>query len=305
MENYNGVVLDPRPAYKKALDYQHDDVVGAVTLNWKEKPQSEWKKYTPREQDGSLSCVAQSTAKAMEIIGYGVESAHPIYTRRANFPDGGMWPQNAGEIARTLGTCKESIDISQNLGESKLNLPLTVETPDKILNYVMISNPKDIDKIAEAIELQGNCMLLFHANGNEWTSIPTYNGQVVNFGHEVCAVDYFIYQGKKVVLIEDSTGHYSTMDGQHRIITEDFLKARCDGAMYLTPKPIIPPHIFKPVLKLGSISQEVKYLQIKLGIGADGIFGQKTKEAVMAFQMKHNLRPDGIVGTLTCAELNK
>lgn len=57
------------------------------------------------------------------------------------------------------------------------------------------------------------------------------------------------------------------------------------------------------VLKVGSQGQEVKDLQKKLGLITDGMFGVKTKTAVVNFQLKNNLHPDGIVGVKTLEKL--
>lgn len=70
-------------------------------------------------------------------------------------------------------------------------------------------------------------------------------------------------------------------------------------------KPSLPA---KPALsgwlKVGSKGKNVKWLQQRLGISADGIFGEKTRSAVMAFQKKHpGLKVDGIVGAMTWAKL--
>lgn len=59
------------------------------------------------------------------------------------------------------------------------------------------------------------------------------------------------------------------------------------------------------ILKLGSKGDEVKKLQEKLGLTADGAFGPKTDAAVKEFQKKNNLEVDGIVGPKTWNELNK
>ena len=71
------------------------------------------------------------------------------------------------------------------------------------------------------------------------------------------------------------------------------------------PKPAAPKA--RPILKVGSKhAADVKYLQKKLGVatgGADGIFGPKTKAAVIAFQKKHGLTADGVVGPTTWAKL--
>lgn len=53
------------------------------------------------------------------------------------------------------------------------------------------------------------------------------------------------------------------------------------------------------LLKKGSKSDDVKKLQQKLGLNADGDFGSKTEDAVKAFQLKSGLTPDGIVGPNT------
>lgn len=58
------------------------------------------------------------------------------------------------------------------------------------------------------------------------------------------------------------------------------------------------------VLKLGSIGNEVKALQEKLNLKADGIFGPITKEAVKDFQRSNGLEVDGIVGANTLSKLN-
>ena len=58
------------------------------------------------------------------------------------------------------------------------------------------------------------------------------------------------------------------------------------------------------VLKLGSRGNEVKVLQEKLNLKADGIFGPLTEEAVKDFQRSNGLEVDGVVGTNTLSKLN-
>ena len=54
------------------------------------------------------------------------------------------------------------------------------------------------------------------------------------------------------------------------------------------------------LLKKGDNNENVKLMQEKLGISpAVTNFGPKTEEAVKAFQTKHGLTPDGIVGDKT------
>ena len=53
------------------------------------------------------------------------------------------------------------------------------------------------------------------------------------------------------------------------------------------------------LLKLGSEGEDVKKLQIKLGVDPIGKFGPKTEAAVKAWQSEHGLGADGIVGDKT------
>ena len=58
------------------------------------------------------------------------------------------------------------------------------------------------------------------------------------------------------------------------------------------------------ILKLGSRGNEVKVLQEKLNLKADGIFGPLTEEAVKDFQRSNSLEVDGIAGADTLSKLN-
>ncbi len=57
------------------------------------------------------------------------------------------------------------------------------------------------------------------------------------------------------------------------------------------------------LLKLGSEGEDVKKLQIKLGVDPIGKFGPKTDAAVKAWQSRNGLAADGVVGPNTWAKL--
>jgi putative chitinase len=57
------------------------------------------------------------------------------------------------------------------------------------------------------------------------------------------------------------------------------------------------------LLKLGSEGEDVKKLQIKLGVDPIGKFGPKTEAAVKDWQSKHGLGADGIVGDGTWSKM--
>jgi N-acetylmuramoyl-L-alanine amidase len=63
-----------------------------------------------------------------------------------------------------------------------------------------------------------------------------------------------------------------------------------DSAVALYPETLI---------NRGSSGKDVKRIQSALSIHVDGIFGAKTEAAVKAYQKRHNLTADGIVGPQT------
>ncbi|MED4261957.1 N-acetylmuramoyl-L-alanine amidase [Priestia aryabhattai] len=70
---------------------------------------------------------------------------------------------------------------------------------------------------------------------------------------------------------------------------------------------VYAPHDNKPyggkLIKVGSTGVEVKWIQQRLGLTDDGIFGTGTKTAVAKFQKTNKLAADGIVGKDTWSKL--
>ncbi len=317
MENkeYKGALEDPRSEEAIAKDYNYDDLAhGEIKLNWKEYDEDTIKTYPIQNQDGSLSCVAQATAKilAMHEVkeGRSYKRLCPkfIYLERFN-SDGGMWFNNALEIAVKHGSCEEHLMPCDNKGESFMNEKTkTSEQIENAQNYkakAYFSIPINIDKIAEVLESGYGVLMGFRFDHNEWTDVPKrVEGTKMACHHGVAIVDYVMYKGEKALIMEDSWGPGHGKGGR-RIITESFLmeKGRCSFAGYVTSLDEVK-YIFKDTLRMGSRGLAVKMLQKKLNISADGIFGLKTKTAVKHFQGLNNLVPDGIVGKLTNEKLN-
>lgn len=57
------------------------------------------------------------------------------------------------------------------------------------------------------------------------------------------------------------------------------------------------------ILKVGSKGSEVKQLQQVLGVGADGVFGNGTAEALKKWQKENGLAADGVAGPSTLAKM--
>jgi N-acetylmuramoyl-L-alanine amidase len=82
----------------------------------------------------------------------------------------------------------------------------------------------------------------------------------------------------------------------------------------IVPEDVIAQEVVQEVtrsmlIKKGDKGQQVEEIQIMLNLlnkkqlTVDGDFGSKTLAAVVSFQKKYNLKPDGIVGNMTYAKL--
>lgn len=60
-----------------------------------------------------------------------------------------------------------------------------------------------------------------------------------------------------------------------------------------------------PLLKVGTRGRYVAWVQRRLKIEADGVFGPKTRKSVIAFQKSRRLEADGVVGPKTWKELRR
>lgn len=71
----------------------------------------------------------------------------------------------------------------------------------------------------------------------------------------------------------------------------------------IKPSEVVKKYNLTRVLKKGSKGNDVKELQKKLKVSADGIFGNNTKNAVKKFQKSNKLTQDGKVGKNTAHKL--
>lgn len=303
MENqttYFGVEIDNRTAEEKEKDYQAEEVVTFAPVNWQFKKEEDWRKFPIRNQDGSLSCVAQATAKVLGIENFIEEgifiefSAGDIYRPRTNAPSGGMWGPNAGEIVTKQGATTEERSPSQNMGESIINkqfIPtqedLNIRKKYRAGGYAQL--PLSIDAVASAIQNQKKGVLLyFYFNYDEWTDVPQLLHNYPQPGdapcrHGVAGTDttlqplnlnrynaqfILLENGEKAIVIDDSWGKFYGLDGQ-RIITESFFNKRCYFAMILLDLKNDsdiglpkPKHSFSKALQFGmKADKDIKALQ--------------------------------------------
>jgi hypothetical protein len=297
---------DPRTPEAKAKDHTHEKLYSGLPAVWLEKPQSTWKLPSQRNQGTSLSCLFQSGATALEVFNKQIDSAG-YYVLRADPTQGGSYQGDVGNILYNKGTILESVCPSQNMGESAMDaivLPPVLNI--KITGYRIISDPTNIELIAEAVQAYGNCGLVFDSNNDEWQITPVYLGTPTTFGHSIEAVDFTLINGTQYLICRDSAGQWSSPQG-YRLISSAFLQARCRGAMYFlgiapitstpsptpSPTPSIAPFLVD--MSYGQSSLEIARLQAflnKLNISnfpltVDGKYGQATQQVVFSFQQKY------------------
>ncbi len=324
---FTGVNFDDRPESEKDNDIEHEEVYGATVVQWTEK--IVYKQYSTRNQTlwGS-SCLAHATAKANEVENGLVASARDVYDLRSNKNGGaisaaGMIPYNALQIWCNNGITSEKLLPSNDLDDLHLTQPF-IRTPgmelieDSIKGGDPVSLPIDMDTIASAFDQGRGIILCLNFTQKEWVEVPFLTSAFSGISHGVAIEDRTIYKGKKAFVIGDSWLLNTTINGKgQRILTEDFILARCKYAGYRLklPAPVAfpkPQHIFTQDLSLGDKNSEVVLLQDRLkyeglfpNIESTGYFGAITKKAVIEYQKKHNIEPAvGYVGKITRGVLN-
>lgn len=311
-----GALDDNRPVEEKAKDYTHAEMGFATIPNWVEKQFLKF--FDLRNQDGSLTCGAQSGAKALGIENHKEEgsfqtfSALPIYDIRFNKPSGGMMITDIGKGC-TQGSVFETSVKSQNLGETACNFPFYLSQSDKIVmekyragGYVP-NVPIEINTIASITDQGKGVVIAIFFQEDEWRQTMVVNNPNLQrenaLRHFVVVTDYTLLDGKKYLVIEDSANLETSIEKKgQRLMTEEFFNKRCYGALYLLERPntapVKPKYAFLAPLTYGMRNNaDVKALQsilkheslMNLAIPSTGNYLDKTAEAVLKWQIKHNV----------------
>lgn len=253
---FTGILFDERPEEAKQMETIRfaETVSSPAAVQWEEKPSSFIRKFPISNQDGSGSCVAQTTAKLGGIM-YWLDngktdfvafSATHVYQRRSNKPAGGMVGEEAFTIASD-GITLEELVPSQNMSDAQMDAVVIQKYKidvGKIFRYGKpVELPEgDIETVASVIQTTGKgVMVWFYFTIDEWTTVPMIKNSLDLHAsnairHSVTAVDFTVLGpsnvpnnpevwGKKAIVIDDSWGSSYGAAGQ-RFITEDFFKAR-------------------------------------------------------------------------------
>ncbi|MCR4286337.1 MAG: peptidoglycan-binding protein [Candidatus Kaiserbacteria bacterium] len=333
-----GALIDTRTEAAKAKDYKFGEIVSAIEqVVWVEKPQSAWRKFPIFNQNGSGSCVAQTLRKLYGVylwlktgVWVDISGSH-IYQRRSNRPAAGMGGEDVFTIGQK-GTTLNSFAPSDDLTDSQMDAMNVIPFMEKIgetfkLGKYVVVSPTDIDTIASIIQATGKAVMVwFYFKYDEWTNVPTviypnldqYASSTLR--HSLGAVDYTLlgqsnvpdypqFWGKKSLIIDESWGLGTAMNGQ-RVITEDFFKARNFFAAHFMNFSFEEATISKPRYDETVVSLQncLKYEGLfPANVESSGVFGSITTKAVNAFQLKYGLATvgTGAVGPKTKAKLHE
>jgi len=345
-----GVVEDTRPKEQKAKDFKSEELFAAPPAltypdwdSWQKDPENKKLLSTipVQNQDGSYSCLAQAGALALAINNWLEEkryermSARSIYPYRRNNPGRGMWVDDLGNIATQRGVLFEDIVASDSMDEGKMNditdfLP-SYEKIGKIYrakSYIWLP-VNNIDETANILAQGKPVVICVRFGNNEWAKeVPTIESEETLYGHGIVALPkaFVKIKNKKAVLIQDSWGVETGMDGR-RLLTEDwFSKGRVQAAIYFEDLQNLaiqneelakPVYEFKRDLTMGMRGYDVAMLQRCLGYLKDndgymfplsveptGYYGGITRAAVKRFQKENELIQTGNVDSQTRKALN-
>ena len=278
--------------------------------------------YTQRFQENSGTCVAQTTAKMLEIADFKndgiptVYSATPIFQIRANKPRTGMAMAEALDFPISNGAYLEKDVPSEHMSDQQVDSLIydkALAVHDKPLNKIWIDT--DFYKVADAVKSFGACMILVKGSYNEWCQyVPVGDSNSEAIRHAVTAVDTITHQGTEYIIIEDSYGTWAgstniPLKAGQRAITRQFFEKHCYGAAAFTKwtyqQAETNKHIFTVSLAYGSTSPEIALLQQKLqqlgyfpiNVKTTGYYGNVTANAVLAWQIAYRVAPLNELGS--------
>lgn len=291
---------------------------GAAPYDW---TQALTRNYTQpiKNQFMAGMCGGELLSQAMQIyrtlvlgLPFQELSEISVYSQSHLNPDG-MDIAQLQEVAGFLGlTSFQNVPTPQNCTEEQAQ-NTSWENPAMMRDclvragFDMVSVQINIDSIAQAIRdnyFVGFCLGV-SSNGT-WGSSdpqPPKPGQVIE-GHFMCSTPNIPAAAPtKKVLFYQSWGENVGQNGM-QYFDETYINSG-----YIYDAFTFVKHVFNQNLMIGMMGNEVKYLQVRLGIQSStygfGVFGPKTLAVVIAFQKANNITPTGFVGPLTRIALNK
>jgi hypothetical protein len=285
------------------------------------------------DQEQSYTCGAQTIAKILGIEcllrykKFVLFSVRDIYTKRKNYPNGGMWAVDMFTIGATgvsldqlMPTEKKSEENYNNSKDrTKIDERIAEKFSDVEFPFIEKYNPS-IDDIASMLQSGHPVALLVRWEYDEWDKpYPSVNqDSKETYGHFICATGYENKSGIKYIVIEDSWGKNKGENGK-RYLSEGFIKAHCKSA--LSYREFVfeetsekTNYEFTKDLTIGSEGEDVLALQKILqekgffpaNIIPTGKFYGITRQAVKDYQSANGITPaEGYFGPITRDKIKK
>jgi len=247
-EQYYGVPIDVPSEAEGALKLK-EVLPSATAPKWKEKKEKDWIKYPIMNQYSTNQCTWFSVAKMMGINYFKDEGTFLFFSPSYGYEQRPGLPTPGDSVLGIRATAKKGVTLealypskTKNNDNEKLSAkPHAIKVAEVFkIDELLDLETADIDAVASTIEATGKgVMVWLWADFSEWKqgTVEAKNTQInlisAPVRHAVTAVDYFLVNGKKCLLIEDSWGIETGIDGR-RIITEDFFKKRNYYAGYIT-----------------------------------------------------------------------
>lgn len=337
---FTGVIPDLRTQEEKNKDWQAEELMGFGAYTWKSLVLDDIPKYPNRDQNGSGMCGPFSAVTALgrnnmydpnkEIPGIGTWiNLDPrfVYKLRAN-KGPGMNMNDLFQVMCKYGAPEDKLLQGDKLTETQADAfqiqPGMYDEARKYAGKNFVYVEKDIDKIAQCIDMGYTPIILLRCTSAEYTITPTVgeNGKKNDINHFLPLVYAGIRDGKKLLVGKESWGAYNL--GGFRFITEEFLTNRVEAVGFVVdaPNTIGPKYRFTKPLEYGMKNNpDVVALQdilkfegcLDQSVPSTGNYLNRTAQAVMALQLKNNIsNPANIqalqgrnVGPLTLKYLKK
>lgn len=297
---YNDIAKSTTP-FDWMFEYNVENTVGTIP-------------YKDQKQTSSCGGFAWSYLSYVLDPTDREEKSETFIYAQTNAPGGGSTGRANCELCVKKGVCSKVLcPLPEPLTEVNIINKGQI-TPEAYTNALTnkaktyLSVTPSIDNVAQAIRDNGGAILLVRGENNgTWTSsLPRPPKQTSDlWAHWLFAGKAKLINGKKYIGVINSWGNVG--DNGWQWLPEEYFKwpfiTECWTMTY--DNFLLNKFIFTKTMRRGSRGVDVKMLQTKLGLKADGIFGPATEFEVKEFQHKYNLVADGIVGKLTLIALNQ
>lgn len=267
-----------------------------------------------KNQGGSFSCGGQAWAYYAEILEalatgtYEPRSAKYLYSQTC-VPDGGSRGRDNADIFVNQGDCREATLTSYQNGvvPSEQFMQRSGDITDAARQDAKLSRASayaqtgtDIESVATAIQKNHGVVLgVYGQNNGSWQTEFPQPITVKVWGHWIFACGAKMINGKKHIKVINSWGGHAGNNGRQWLSEDYFRNGVFSGWTHVLQVITAPvfKHDFQINMTFGDNNDEVKALQTALKIDGvfpitipeSGFYGNITRQAVLAFQMKYKV----------------